>query len=136
MADFKKAWAITSVNEGGYVNDSDDKGKETYRGISTRAWPKWEGWSVVHKVIIDMGIKSTLDAGKTVWLSITKKLATNTVLDAMVQAFYKKNYWDLLNLDKEEDQDLANQFFDSAVLTGVPKTREAMDKAKKEEGYA
>ena len=25
MADFKKAWAITSVNEGGYVNDSDDK---------------------------------------------------------------------------------------------------------------
>ena len=33
--------------EGGYVNDPADRGGETYRGISRRANPNWQGWQCV-----------------------------------------------------------------------------------------
>lgn len=39
MANFNKAIDKVLVNEGGYVNDPDDKGGETKFGISKRAYP-------------------------------------------------------------------------------------------------
>lgn len=39
MANFDKAIEQVLVNEGGYVNDPDDKGGETKFGISKRAYP-------------------------------------------------------------------------------------------------
>lgn len=39
MADFNKAVEKVLVNEGGYVNDPNDKGGETKFGISKRAYP-------------------------------------------------------------------------------------------------
>lgn len=35
--------------EGGYANVNGDKGGETYRGISRKANPKWEGWAHLEK---------------------------------------------------------------------------------------
>ena len=35
--------------EGGYVNDPDDKGGETYRGISRVNNPRWVGWAMLEK---------------------------------------------------------------------------------------
>jgi len=119
MADFKAAWAITSKNEGGYVNDSKDPGKETYRGISFHFWPAWEGWPIVHQVIIDLRIENTLDAGRAVWQKITDMLAGNENLNTIVGEFYKKNFWDKLSLDTEPNQLLANDSFDTAVNMGI-----------------
>ena len=39
MADFNNAIEKTLVNEGGYINDSEDAGGETKFGISKRAYP-------------------------------------------------------------------------------------------------
>jgi len=39
MADFSKAIEKVLVNEGGYINDPNDKGGETKFGISKRAYP-------------------------------------------------------------------------------------------------
>ena len=39
MANFDKAVEKVLVNEGGYINDPDDKGGETKFGISKRAYP-------------------------------------------------------------------------------------------------
>ena len=34
MAEFETAYYLTNKIEGGYANDQDDKGGETYRGIA------------------------------------------------------------------------------------------------------
>jgi lysozyme family protein len=130
MAGFKKSWAETSPNESGFVNNSKDKGKETYRGITTRDWPDWEGWSIVHKAIKDLGIINTLDCSKDVREKIDKVLVTNTQLDGMVQSFYKKNYWDPIDLDKEPSQLIANKVFDISVNMGVPTAKQFYQEAK------
>ena len=39
MADFLKAFNKIIVNEGGYVNDKDDKGGETFMGITRKNHP-------------------------------------------------------------------------------------------------
>ncbi len=45
--DFQKALAHTLEFEGGYANDPADSGGETFRGISRRNWPQWEGWPLI-----------------------------------------------------------------------------------------
>ena len=44
MAYFGDAFKKLSIKEGGYVNDKDDAGGETYRGISRKYNPTWQGW--------------------------------------------------------------------------------------------
>ena len=34
-------------HEGGYVDDRDDRGGETYRGISRNNFPDWKGWKKI-----------------------------------------------------------------------------------------
>ncbi len=123
MADFLTAWQITSKNEGGYVNNSKDAGKETYRGISIHFWPNWEGWPIVHTVIQELRIENTLDAGIVVWKKITDMLAGNGTLNQLVQVFYKKNFWDVLALDNQSNQLLANDSFDTAVNMGIAEAK-------------
>lgn len=41
--------AILLKSEGGYVNDPDDPGAETYCGISREHHPDWKGWESVDK---------------------------------------------------------------------------------------
>ena len=47
MANFEDAYKKLLIKEGGYVHDSDDSGGETYRGISRRYNPTWEGWDII-----------------------------------------------------------------------------------------
>jgi len=133
MADFKKAWDKTSKNEGGYVNNSRDAGKETYRGISIVHNPKWIGWEVVHKVIAGLGITDTLDAPKDIREKIDNALALDPVIDRLVQSLYKIKYWDPLRLDHEESQLIAEQVFDTAVNMGVETSRKFIEDAEKKE---
>ena len=44
---YKEAIKKTLKYEGGYVNDKDDRGGETYRGVSRRYHPNWSGWKIV-----------------------------------------------------------------------------------------
>jgi lysozyme family protein len=129
MADFKKSWALTSINEGGYCNYSQDSGKETYRGISIIHNPSWKGWDIVHRSVKALGINNTLDAGKVIWLSITKTLAANISLDMLVQDLYKENYWNPLHLDDETDQSFADKLFDISVNQGVGIAKKAQQEA-------
>jgi lysozyme family protein len=38
------------LHEGGWVLDNDDRGLETYRGISRVSNPNWEGWPIVDQL--------------------------------------------------------------------------------------
>lgn len=43
----QRALKYTGQNEGGYINDIADKGKETFKGLSRNANPDWEGWNKI-----------------------------------------------------------------------------------------
>lgn len=47
MANFQRSFSKTSVFEGGYANNPNDKGGETYRGIARNHHPKWAGWKII-----------------------------------------------------------------------------------------
>ncbi len=102
MGNFAEAYKKLIAHEGGYVNDKDDKGGETYKGIARRFNPNWEGWT-----IIDL-YKSRNDL---------KSLDKDTRLDKYVQDFYKKEYWDYFRLDTIPDP-VAYEIFECAVNTG------------------
>lgn len=93
--------------EGGYANDPDDKGGETYKGISRNNFPNWPGWKVV-----DM-TKATnpknLDAA----------LEGSVLLQDYVLGFFKANFWDVNNLDNINDQKLGVELYDTGVNMGT-----------------
>ena len=102
MAEFKVAEKYVLVNEGGYVNDPDDSGGETYRGISRKNFPGWSGWEIVdgHK---------PLRHGEFI---------NSKILDAQVNTFYKVNFWDKMKGDQISNQNVASYFYDFFVTSG------------------
>ena len=95
MAEFSYAFDYVIEAEGGFVltNDPVDKGGMTYAGISRRAWPAWEGWSLI-------------DAGQKVPQQI-------------VASFYKTKFWDAISGDAIRTQSIATALFSFAVNAGV-----------------
>ena len=122
MADFNKAFESVIFNEGGYVNDPDDAGGETYMGISRKHHPNSLIWFIVDKVTAKY--KKVSD--------INRELKKDGELTVLVKAIYKSDYWNPFNLSKEKSQKLANQIFDSAVNTGVAKTKQLLQRVKNE----
>ena len=54
MANFDAAYQKTAAHEGGYVNDPDDAGAETYKGISRRFNPSWIGWAKIDEMKVNV----------------------------------------------------------------------------------
>ena len=109
MANFIDGFRKVILAEGGYVNDPDDAGGETYMGISRKANPKWRGWSIIDA--IKRQNKNTKN--------LNKLLRENTDLNGLVERLYKNNYWDIIELDDIPNQEIANQLFDTCVNCGV-----------------
>lgn len=124
MADFDTAFNKVVFNEGGYVNDKDDAGGETYMGISRRAHPNSIIWDIIDKVTSKY--KNIAD--------IDRLLKSNKELTALIKALYKSDYWSPFNLSREPSQRLANQIFDNAVNRGVYATRKLIQRIKNEMG--
>lgn len=93
------------VFEGGWVNNPNDNGKETFRGVTRINWPNWKGW----KIIDQWKQSPTFPAG----------LMLNSDLTNMVIDFYTVNYWNKIHGDQINDQQTADSFLDQAVLEGV-----------------
>ena len=104
MADFKQAYNITMAHEGGYANDKADTGGETWKGIARNKNPKWSGWTVVDEYRGKSGFPDNLNSAPG--------------LQELVLLFYKKEFWDPLNLDSVNDQPIANEMFDTGVNMG------------------
>lgn len=100
MANFLKAWELTRVNEGGFVNDPLDKGGYTYRGITKKNFPNWEGWSLIEKACL-------------------KKGDINLSVEPLVVKFYTNIFWNPIKGNEIINQDVANELFDSAVNMGI-----------------
>jgi len=105
MADYKKAIAEILKVEGGYANDPDDNGGETFKGISRKFWPSWDGWEIIDKA------KKLPD--------FPKSLNRLVFLNDLVILFYKQNFWDKIVGNNIKDQAIAEIIVDSAVNEGI-----------------
>ena len=107
MANFEKAYEKLALKEGGYVNDPDDCGGETYRGISRKYNTFWKGWDMI-------------DSYKKYYTGrvFIGKLDTDTQLQRLVKEQYKRGYWDVFNLDNIPSDSVAYQMFDTNVNCG------------------
>jgi lysozyme family protein len=105
MADYALAYNHVLVNEGGYVNDPDDPGGETYKGVTRKFFPKWEGWTTVDLLKQQSGFPQNLDA--------------DNELQESIKRFYEVQFWSKVKGDDITDQDVATSIFDFAVNAGV-----------------
>lgn len=109
MADFKKAYAKVKKFEGGYANNPNDRGGETYAGIARVHFPHWSGWTIVDKY------KESEHSSK----ELNKVLQGNGQLTSMVENFYAWNFWALIRGDDIKNQLIADNIMDFAVNSGV-----------------
>ncbi len=108
MAEFLDAYYKTNQIEGGYANDPDDKGGETYRGIARKFHPNWLGWKIIDGEKGNSNFPKSLDNIKQ--------------LQDGVKYFYFKEFWNKIGGDPIPDQAIANEVYDNAVNMGVPQS--------------
>lgn len=114
MAKFETAYEITADFEGGYVNDADDAGGETYSGISRVYHPTWDGWNDIDDMKMDPDFPRCLD--------------DDDDLHVAVMDFYEQHYWDRNRLD-EFPQSIANEMYDTGVNMGVKRAAKFLQEA-------
>lgn len=107
MDKFNIAFDITMKYEGGYSNDPDDVGGETYKGISRKFNPNWPGWAII-------------DTMKTLpYKDFIQQIDSSVMIQMSVKSLYKAKYWDIFLGDTLKSQSLANVLFDTAVNLGA-----------------
>lgn len=121
MADFDKAFKKIIANEGGYVNDKDDRGGETFMGITRKNHPTAAVWDIIDEYI---NINGTT-------YELVKYIKNNNRAMNSIKNIYKKQYWDKLLLDKVRSQHIANELFDDCVNRGVNATLKLVRKLYK-----
>ncbi|MEL7499276.1 MAG: glycosyl hydrolase 108 family protein [Planctomycetota bacterium] len=106
-ADFEIAYGETELFEGGYVNDPDDKGGETHRGVTRRFHPKWPGWKIIDQIKSDFPD------------DFVRRINDNQKLVELSKTLYRDKYWAPIQGDQFTNQLLANKVFDTGVNQGV-----------------
>lgn len=109
MANFRQSLIKTLEHEGWYSNHPNDRGGETYRGIARKRWLNWPGWAIIDNEKVKPGFEL--------------EMRRNTELNAMVEQFYRENFWNEIQGDALRSQLLADELFDTAVNMG---TRQAV----------
>lgn len=110
MADFLTAYKKTAIVEGGYANDRDDRGGETYKGIARNSDGAWRGWPLIDMIKKKVGTSAA---------AINAEAEKDAQLQQMILDFYKKVYWDVLSLDSLNDQKVASELYDTGVNMGT-----------------
>jgi lysozyme family protein len=114
MAQFILAFQKTIENEGGYGNDPDDPGGETFKGIARKINGKWEGWPTIDLLKRQTGFPANADR--------------DAELRELVGTFYLVNYWNRIDGDSINNQLVAESIFDFAVNVGVETSVELAQK--------
>lgn len=115
MAEFGIAYKLTISHEGGYVNHPQDRGGESFGGVSRRYYPTWNGWLIIDRYKYAPGFPDNLK--------------NNEALQEQLFSFYKKNFWDINKLDQLANQEIANEVFDTGVNMGYKISAEFLQTA-------
>src|ERR1035437_9401902 len=105
MADFTISIAKTLQYEGGYSNNPNDPGGETYLGWSRANHPNDPVWLMI-------------DKAKAI-PNFPMNLNNDPAIKAAIVQSYKSDYWDKMQGDSITNQAIADSLFDYAVNAGV-----------------
>lgn len=120
MANFDAAFNKVIKFEGGYVNDKDDRGGETYLGIARNFHGKSTMWKYVDEAkAANPGVSNS---------KLTSILKKDTRIDDEVKRIYKHLYWDKVKGDELVSQKIAEQLFDMGVNAGIVTAIKLMQK--------
>ena len=114
MADFQTALKKVLQFEGGYADDPDDAGGETYRGVSRRFFPRWWGWDYVDALKTDPSFPAVL--------------ASDVRLSLAVEMFYEAAFWDRFQGAQIQSQRIADEVMEQAVHLGVHRAVEFLQR--------
>jgi lysozyme family protein len=108
---YTNAFDETMGYEGGYAFDPDDRGGETYKGISRKHNPHWEGWKIID---IYKGQSMAFRDGYDI-------LYRDKGLNKKVMDFYESEYWTKPHFDAVDIiwETLAEKMFDTGVNVGT-----------------
>lgn len=107
MADFTPAYKILEELEGFFSNHPADPGGRTWKGVARNYWPRWKGWAYIEQAIREHGSD---------WQRYAKE---DPDLEGLVQEFYVEQFWNRIQGEKIQDQDVAEELFEQAVNMGV-----------------
>ncbi|SFP61296.1 glycoside hydrolase family 108 protein [Hydrogenimonas thermophila] len=102
--------------EGGYINDPDDTGGKTYKGISSKFHPDWQGWKIIDELSVVDGYEKTLDE--------------NEKLNELVEKFYYSS-WKACGAENVDGiyPTIAVEYFDSVVNMGQKRAVKLLQKS-------
>lgn len=106
---FNQIFTKIMGHEGYYSNHKDDRGGETYRGISRVYYPDWKGWKIIDSVKDSEGNFLGID---------TVGIQSYNVLQNCVREFYKERYYDCYQGDMMP-RELAEEMFDISINIGM-----------------
>jgi lysozyme family protein len=119
MANFKPD-ILKDINaiEGGWVDDPDDAGRETWRGFARAFNPKSKVWPIVDDIKRRNPIfTAQAYAGKP--KSLNNLLYANKEINDIIDAVYQRDYFDVNRLGEIIDQQIARNVCDCGVNCGV-----------------
>ena len=105
MSNFDKAYQHTLAVEGGYVNDPDDRGQETYKGVSRKWFPNWAGWAIIDALKKQPGFPKNI----------------GIKLEPATKAFYHTEFWVKHGINRLDNPFIAGEVFDTGVNVGPQK---------------
>ena len=124
MSRFEDCLKIILDAEGGFVNDPDDKGGMTYKGICRKYYPNLFMWNIVDSILVDGGDKK----------QINRQLSNSYKVNTEIANVYKQEYW-----DKCDCGSLYNPLdlivFDTAVNMGVSKAKNLLIQTEEPDIY-
>ena len=100
--------------EGGYANDSADRGKETYCGIASAFFPNWKGWKILKKYKP---------------LKYNQVITTDAELVELVLEFYEEEFYNKLKIENIDYILLAGHVLDHSVNAGIKNGVKLLQKA-------
>jgi lysozyme family protein len=120
MANFSPIYRETLDNEGGFVNDPNDHGEMTYRGIARAFQKDWQGWPIIDEILRKRKIEPD-------------EIIEDANLKIAVRQFYE-GFWRRSKAGQINDQSIAHIYFDFFVMS--PKgAAETMQRALNWLGY-
>lgn len=112
MTPFERALSFTLRWEGGWGDDPDDPGRETYRGVSRTRNPNWPGWVRVDAIKV---------SGET------PRIGMDPALERDVATLYRQKYWAVNGLDAVSPR-IGLVVFDFGVQHGVQRAARALQR--------
>lgn len=100
-------------HEGGFVNDPEDRGGFTYRGITRKNFPDWKGWQIVDA---NLPLKNG-------------QIIKNQDIEQYVREFYYDNFYRPMKIDEIDNILISGHLLCHGVNAGIKNSVKILQKS-------